>query len=232
MGKTNAEYCKEYYYRKKAAKAAEKQEAGLLVERPIRKTGAERNRAYKLRKKMLAQANQSSVNEILSAPSTSNSQIMTSGPPSQPVTTERNMPRRRTLTGHKERVHHRLLQRQIRNQQKQHFHQDEAHFPEFSSDFEDNVVIKKENMMSDVTIKQELDIEPIVLQPRSKPGLCPPTGYGPKTAAERCRAYWERKKKAENKPQDAAVDDNVTAAEYMTDDGNEGEIMMNEIMKA
>lgn len=49
----------------------------MSVKKPINKTGAERSRAYRLRKKMLSQVNKSSVTEILSIPSTSNSQIRT-----------------------------------------------------------------------------------------------------------------------------------------------------------
>nr|XP_037873741.1 E3 SUMO-protein ligase PIAS3 isoform X4 [Bombyx mori] len=80
MGKTNAEHCKNYYNRKKAAKEAEKARQGLSVKKPIRKTGAERNRAYRLRKKMLSQVDESSVAEILSTPSTSSSRIRTIAP--------------------------------------------------------------------------------------------------------------------------------------------------------
>ncbi|CAH2065019.1 unnamed protein product, partial [Iphiclides podalirius] len=73
MGKTNAEKCKSYYYRKKAAKEAEKIRQGLSVKRPTRKTGAERTRACRLRKRMTG---------ILSVPSTSN-------PPPASVVTNR-----------------------------------------------------------------------------------------------------------------------------------------------
>lgn len=37
MGKTNAEHCKNYYNRKKAAKEAEKIRQGFSVENPIKK---------------------------------------------------------------------------------------------------------------------------------------------------------------------------------------------------
>lgn len=70
MIKTNAEHCKNYYNRKKAAKEAEKIRQGFSVEKPIKKTVAERARAYRLRKKMLSQANESSVTDISSIPST------------------------------------------------------------------------------------------------------------------------------------------------------------------
>ncbi|CAF4915843.1 unnamed protein product [Pieris macdunnoughi] len=75
MGKTSAEHSKNYYRRKKAAKEAEKARQGLSVNKPIRKTAAERNRA-----KMRLQVEKSSVAEILSTPSTSSSRIRTFAP--------------------------------------------------------------------------------------------------------------------------------------------------------
>ncbi|GBP91919.1 hypothetical protein EVAR_103568_1 [Eumeta japonica] len=87
MGKTNAKHFKNYYNRKKAAKEAEKIRQGFSVEKPIKKTGAERTRAYRLRKIMLSQANESSVNDISSIPSTSNSRIRTFEPSFQLATT-------------------------------------------------------------------------------------------------------------------------------------------------
>ncbi|XP_047516279.1 zinc finger and BTB domain-containing protein 17 isoform X2 [Pieris napi] len=80
MVNTNAQNNKNYYWRKKAAKEAEMARQGLSVNKPIRKTAAERNRAYRLRKKMLSQVEESSVPEILSTPSTSSSRIVTFAP--------------------------------------------------------------------------------------------------------------------------------------------------------
>ncbi|CAH2216070.1 jg2108, partial [Pararge aegeria aegeria] len=78
MPLNNAEKCKNYRKRKK--------EATLKIKKATL-TSAERSRMYRLRKKQLAQGIQSSVNEVMYTPSTSNSR-MTFEPLPQPVTTK------------------------------------------------------------------------------------------------------------------------------------------------
>ncbi|XP_047522255.1 uncharacterized protein LOC125061097 isoform X2 [Pieris napi] len=75
---SNAEKCKNYRKRKK--------EASLKIKKATL-TSAERSRMYRLRKKRLTQLTQSSVNEVLYTPSTSNSR-MTFEASTQPVTTD------------------------------------------------------------------------------------------------------------------------------------------------
>ncbi|XP_039762633.1 uncharacterized protein LOC120635647 isoform X2 [Pararge aegeria] len=78
MPLNNAEKCKNYRKRKK--------EATLKIKKATL-TSAERSRMYRLRKKQLAQGIQSSVNEVMYTPSTSNLR-MTFEPLPQPVTTK------------------------------------------------------------------------------------------------------------------------------------------------
>ncbi|XP_072946857.1 uncharacterized protein [Epargyreus clarus] len=58
MGKTNAEHCKNYFNRKKAAREAEKIRQGLSIKKPMKKTAAERVRAYRMRKIMRSQVSE------------------------------------------------------------------------------------------------------------------------------------------------------------------------------